>query len=73
MSIKQSEFSTKLMNFCKMEIKKQNITKAEISRKCGVDPHTIDSWLRGNTVPSVSNTSQLLNVLGYEFAVRRKP
>ncbi len=72
MSIKESGFSTKLMKFCKMEMEKQDILKTEISEKCGVDPHTINSWLRGNTVPSISNASQLLNTLGYEFAVRRK-
>ena len=70
---KESEFSTKLMKFCRKRINELQISKAEVSRQCQVDPHTLDHWLSGATIPTVSNTSQLLNVLGYEFAVRRKP
>lgn len=70
--IKQSDFSMKLMTFCRKKINELQISKAEVSRQCHVDPHTLERWLSGASVPTVSNTSQLLNVLGYEFAVRHK-
>lgn len=70
--IKQSDFSARLMDFCRKRIDQLQISKAEVSRQCEVDPHTLEHWLSGDTIPTVSNASRLLNVLGCEFAVRSK-
>lgn len=50
-----------------------NITQKELSKLCEVHPMTIGNWLKNIDTMNLKNFRKLLDVLGLEMKIERKP
>lgn len=61
-----------MVEFLRVERKKQRISIRELAELSGVNQRTISNWEYSGIMPTIENFQKVLNALGYDLRIVKK-